>query len=48
MYLLDFLGTFSLSRAEKLYYEKHYGKVKEEKTFDEWCEITGLKKPITN
>jgi len=37
-----FLGTKSLTRAEKTYYTRHFGKDKKELTLAEWSNITGL------
>ena len=42
IYLKDFLGTFSLSSAEILRYEKIYKKTDQLKSREEWSKITGL------
>lgn len=42
MYLSEFLDTLSLSRAEKLYYEKTFKSYKDQKSSDEWKELLKL------
>ena len=43
MYLSEYLDMFSLTRAERLYYTKHFGVDKLQKEVSEWDKITGLK-----
>lgn len=41
----EFLGTFSLSRAQILMYEKIYAKETGTKTKKEWSQLTKLTQP---
>lgn len=42
LYLSEFLDAVSLTRAERLYYSKHFDD-KTQKTADEWSKLTKLK-----